>query len=154
MKKTKILTYGTFDLFHIGHLNLLERLRLLGDELIVGVSTDKFNEVKGKKTVICFEDRIKIVQGLRCVDHVIPEDSWNQKVADIKEHHIAIFGMGDDWRGQFDSLQNFCKVVYLPRTEGVSSTSLKRTLSAFDRTHVDELKKAIDIISTIVERLD
>ena len=153
MKKT-ILTYGTFDLFHIGHLNLLQRLRALGDELIVGVSTDAFNALKGKKTIVGFDDRIAIVRSLKCVDLAIPEDNWAQKVEDIRRHGVAVFGMGDDWSGRFDELRAHCDVVYLPRTEGISSTQLKKTLKVLDHSHVLELKQALDLISSIVERFD
>lgn len=153
MKKV-VLTYGTFDLFHVGHLNLLKSLRELGDYLVVGVSTDDFNEGKGKKTVIGFEDRIRIVSELKCVDLAIPEHSWDQKLTDVVEYNVSVFGMGHDWEGRFDFLKEHCEVVYLPRTEGISSTALKTTLRAFDRSHVDDLKKALDLISSIVERFD
>lgn len=153
MKKV-IITYGTFDLFHVGHLNLLNRLKALGDYLVVGVSTDKFNEGKGKKTIISFEDRIKIVSELKCVDFAFPEESWEQKVADIKKYKASVFGMGHDWTGHFDFLKEFCEVVYLPRTEGISSTDLKTALRVLDKTHVDDLKKALDLISSIVERFN
>lgn len=153
MKKT-VLTYGTFDLFHIGHLNLLQRLRALGDELIVGVSTDAFNALKGKKTIVGFDDRIAIVRALRCVDQAIPEDNWAQKVDDIRDHQVTVFGMGNDWEGRFDELRAHCEVVYLPRTEGISSTHLKRTLKVLDHSHVSELKQALDLISSIVDRFD
>ncbi|PKO89322.1 MAG: glycerol-3-phosphate cytidiltransferase [Betaproteobacteria bacterium HGW-Betaproteobacteria-12] len=153
MQKT-VLTYGTFDLFHIGHLSLLQRLRALGDRLIVGVSTDEFNEIKGKKTVVPFSDRIEIVGALRCVDLAIPEENWEQKVGDIQRHNIAVFGMGSDWEGRFDELKLHCEVVYLPRTEGVSSTHIRKTLKVLDRSHVRELKQALDLISSIVERFD
>lgn len=153
MKKT-VLTYGTFDLFHIGHLNLLQRLRALGDELIVGVSTDDFNALKGKKTIVNFQDRLEIVRALKCVDHAIPEDNWQQKVEDIRRYGVSIFGMGNDWEGRFDDLRAHCDVVYLPRTEGISSTQLKQTLKVLDNSHVQELKQALDLISSIVERFD
>lgn len=149
-----VLTYGTFDLFHIGHLNLLRRLRALGDRLVVGVSTDEFNALKGKKTIIGFEDRIEIVRGLQCVDLAIPEDNWEQKVKDIQEHDVQVFGMGSDWEGRFDELKTHCEVVYLPRTEGVSSTQIKKTLQVLDRSHVQELKQALDLIASIVDRFD
>jgi cytidyltransferase-related domain len=125
---TVVLTYGTFDLFHVGHLRLLERLRALGDRLIVGVSTDEFNARKGKKSAIAFEDRIEIVQALRCVDMAIPEDDWEQKPRDIERYSVTIFGMGDDWKGKFDDLSAYCNVVYLPRTEGISTTLIKQGL--------------------------
>lgn len=126
-----VLTYGTFDLFHIGHLRLLERLKRLGDCLIVGVSTDEFNALKNKKSAVSFSDRCEIVQSIRCVDHVIPEHSWAQKTADIMRLQVDIFGMGDDWLGRFDHLRSLCDVVYLPRTEGVSSTMIKHSISRF-----------------------
>lgn len=149
-----ILTYGTFDLFHIGHLRLLTRLRALGDQLIVGVSTDQFNEIKGKKTVVPFADRIEIVRALRCVDLAIPEERWDQKVGDIQHFGVAVFGMGSDWEGHFDELKAHCEVVYLPRTEGISSTHIRKTLKVLERSHVGELKQALDLISSIVERFD
>jgi len=123
-----VLTYGTFDLFHVGHLRLLERLRALGDHLIVAVSTDEFNAGKGKKSVISFYDRIEIVRGLKCVDLAIPETSWDQKPRDIVEHGVSIFGMGHDWTDKFDDLKAYCEVVYLPRTEGISTTHIKEGL--------------------------
>lgn len=153
MKKV-ILTYGTFDLFHVGHLNLLNRLKALGDELIVGVSTDEFNEIKGKKTIIGFEDRIEIVRNLKCVDLAIPEQNWEQKVGDICRYHVSIFGMGNDWDGRFDELKIHCEVVYLPRTVGISSTHLKKTLKILDRTHTSDLKKALELMSSIIEHFD
>jgi glycerol-3-phosphate cytidylyltransferase len=123
-----ILTYGTFDLFHVGHLNLLRNLRQLGDYLIVGVSTDSFNAQKGKKTVIGFDDRMDIVRSLKCVDLTIPEHGWEQKAHDIARFGVSVFGMGSDWTGHFDELKALCDVVYLPRTEGISSSSLKECL--------------------------
>lgn len=149
-----ILTYGTFDLFHVGHLNLLERLKALGDYLIVGVSTDEFNASKGKQTIVPFKDRFRIVQSIKCVDLAIAEVSWEQKADDIRTHGVSVFGMGADWTGKFDNLEPYCEVVYLPRTEGISSTSLKGLLRVLDKTHVDELKQALGIISAIVERFD
>jgi len=151
---TTVLTYGTFDLFHVGHLSLLERLSEVGDRLIVGVSTDEFNALKGKKTVIPFGDRCRIVAGLRCVDLVIPENSWEQKVSDIQKHRVSIFGMGEDWTGKFDELREHCDVVYLPRTPGVSTTTVKTALNVLGKSQINELKQALDIISAIVDRFD
>lgn len=132
MKKEKIvLTYGTFDMFHIGHLNLLNRLKNLGSKLIVAVSTDEFNALKGKKTLIPFEQRALIVQNIKCVDMVIAEDTWEQKIEDIKKYNIDIFAMGDDWEGKFDFLKDYCEVIYLPRTENISTTQLKLELNTF-----------------------
>lgn len=125
MKKT-ILTYGTFDLFHVGHVRLLKRLKNLGTKLIVGVSTDKFNEIKGKKTAIPFKERKEILEACQYVDEVIEENNWEQKKNDIKKYDIDVFAMGDDWKGKFNFLNNICKVVYLPRTAGVSTTQLKK----------------------------
>lgn len=153
MPKT-ILTYGTFDLFHIGHLRLLERLRALGDRLIVGVSTDEFNATKGKQTIVPFVDRSEIISALSCVDLVIPETCWKQKAEDIKQHQVDILGMGDDWRGKFDDLGSLCEVVYLPRTEGISSTQIRNSLKMLSAEHVRELKQALDLMSAIVERFD
>jgi glycerol-3-phosphate cytidylyltransferase len=149
-----VLTYGTFDLFHISHLRLLKRLKSLGDRLIVGVSTDEFNQGKGKQTIIGFKDRSEIVRGVACVDLVIPESTWEQKTSDIDAHRVSIFGMGDDWSGKFDHLRQHCEVIYLPRTEGISSTELKRALRILDRSHVSDLKRALDLIGSIVERFD
>lgn len=149
-----VLTYGTFDLFHVGHLNLLERLRQLGDLLVVGLSTDEFNAIKGKKTVVSFKDRCRILSALKCVDLVFPEQSWDQKVTDIRKYGVNVFGMGDDWQGKFDELRLYCEVVYLPRTEGISTTQFKQALHMFQKSQIDDLKKALDLISAIVERFD
>lgn len=127
-----ILTYGTFDLFHVGHLRLLQRAKALGgpdSKLIVAVSSDRFNWVeKNKKCVISDKDRMEIVGALKCVDMVIPEDNWEQKKTDVAKYNVDIFVMGDDWKGRFDFLKEQCEVVYLPRTEGVSTTQLKGVL--------------------------
>lgn len=151
---TTILTYGTFDLFHVGHLNLLERLSSLGDRLIVGVSTDEFNASKGKKTVIPFEDRIRIINAVKYVDLAIPERSWAQKIQDIEKYKVNVFGMGSDWTGKFDELEDCCEVIYFKRTDGISSTSLKNNLRLLGDSHIKDLQKALELISTIVERLD
>lgn len=124
----RIITYGTFDLFHYGHLRLLKRAKELGDYLIVAVSTDEFNAIKGKKCIHPFEDRKRIVEAIKYVDEVIPETDWDQKVSDVKNYNIDIFTMGDDWKGKFDFLKEYCDVVYLPRTEGVSSSRIKLEL--------------------------
>ncbi len=128
MSKTRIITYGTFDLFHIGHLRLLERLKEYADELVVAVSTDEFNALKGKKTLIPFEHRKAIVSQIKCVDLVIDENNWEQKVEDIKKYNINIFAMGDDWEGKFDFLKEYCDVLYLERTKDISSTYIKELL--------------------------
>ncbi len=122
----KVITYGTFDLFHYGHLRILERAKKLGDYLIVGVSTDEFNRIKNKQCVYPYEHRAKIVEAIKYVDKVIPEENWEQKETDIKKHNIDILVMGDDWEGKFDDLSKFCKVIYLPRTPDISSTEIKQ----------------------------
>ncbi len=152
--KKVVLTYGTFDLFHLGHLRLLQRLRELGDELIVGVSTDEFNKQKNKSSFVEFEDRIEIIRGIKYVTHAIPEESWDQKLADIRKYNVSIFGIGDDWIGKFDHLKEHCEVRYIPRTEGVSTSEIKKALSVIDRDHVEDLKKAFDIISNLISKLD
>ena len=121
----KVITYGTFDLFHYGHLRLLERAKALGDYLIVAVSTDEFNHIKNKRCVYPYSERAAIVRAIRCVNEVIPEENWDQKARDVIEHKVDIFVMGDDWQGQFDFLKEYCEVVYLPRTPDISSTEIK-----------------------------
>lgn len=123
-----ILTYGTYDLLHIGHINLLMRAREMGDRLIVGLSTDEFNLGKNKKSVFSYDERKKILESIRYVDKVIPENHWEQKPQDIKDNNVDVFVMGDDWQGKFDDLKQYCEVVYLPRTADVSTTYLKDKL--------------------------
>lgn len=125
----KIITYGTYDLFHHGHINIIKRARELGDYLIVGISTDEFNEKeKQKDTYFSFEERKMVIESLKFVDEVIPEKTWDQKINDIKKYDIDTFVIGDDWEGKFDFLKEYCEVVYLKRTEGVSSTQMKNDL--------------------------
>lgn len=124
----KIITYGTFDLIHSGHIHILRRAKEMGDYLIVGLSTDEFNMKKGKKAYHSYDDRKLIIEAIRYVDMVIPEETWDQKITDVKKNDIDIFVMGDDWRGEFDFLLGFCDVVYLPRTRGISSTSIKNKM--------------------------
>ena len=120
-----VLTYGTFDLFHHGHVRLLARLSALGDRLTVGVSTDAFNAIKGKSCVIPYRDRVEVLRACRYVDDVIPEHHWDQKPEDIDRLQVDIFGMGSDWAGYFDHLETLCRVVYLPRTPEVSTTDIR-----------------------------
>lgn len=129
-KYQRAITYGTFDLFHIGHLRLLERVASLADEVIVAVSSDEFNSLKNKKCAIPFEHRRDIVAALRVVTKVIKEDNWEQKIKDIQNEKCDLFVMGDDWKGKFDFLKPYCEVVYLPRTEGVSTTKIKGILKS------------------------
>lgn len=124
-----VLTYGTFDLLHWGHIRLLERASKLGDKLIVGLSTDEFNAVKHKEAYHSYEHRKYILEAIRYVDLVIPENDWDQKITDVKKYHVGTFVMGDDWKGQFDFLKDYCEVIYLPRTNGISTTKIKDDLS-------------------------
>ena len=129
MKKfNRAITYGTFDLFHIGHLRLLKRISALANELYVAVSSDEFNSIKGKTCVIPFEERKEIIAALNCVTQVIKEDNWEQKISDIKKYHCDLFVMGDDWEGKFDFLKPYCEVIYLPRTQGISTTAIKKSM--------------------------
>lgn len=124
----KIITYGTFDLLHIGHINLLKRAKKLGDYLIVAVSTDEFNKLKNKESFYSFKDRKKIVESIKYVDLVIPETCWEQKKNDIKKYNINTFVIGDDWKGKFDELKKYCQVIYLPRTPNISTNLIKNSL--------------------------
>ncbi len=124
----RVLTYGTYDLMHYGHIRLLKRARQQGDYLIVAVSTDEFNAIKGKKAYHDYETRKKMLEAVRYVDLVIPENDWNQKASDIEKYEVDVFCMGDDWKGEFDELKEKCDVVYLERTAGVSTTKIKKDL--------------------------
>ena len=148
MSKT-IITYGTFDMFHIGHLELLKRLKGLGDKLIVAVSTDEFNDIKGKKTIIPYAQRASIVEAIKYVDMVIPENNWEQKAEDIKLHHVDIFAMGNDWEGKFDFLKEYCDVVYLTRTENISTTKLKKSLMNFMSIPKEDIINAFEVIEIL-----
>ena len=124
----RVITYGTFDLLHYGHINLLRRAKELGDYLVVALSTDEFNNIKNKKSYFNYEKRKMILEAIRYVDEVIPEEDWDQKVIDVKERNIDVFVMGDDWKGKFDYLKEYCEVVYLERTPDISTTQIKETL--------------------------
>ena len=125
----KIITYGTFDLLHYGHINLLKRAKQMGDYLIVCLSTDEFNKnSKNKECCFSYEIRKQLLESIRYVDLVIPENNWNQKINDIKEFGIDTFVMGDDWKGKFDFLKDYCEVIYLPRTKEISTTKIKKDL--------------------------
>lgn len=126
----RVLTYGTFDLLHYGHVNILKRAKELGDYLVVALSTDEFNEIKGKKAYHSYETRKKMLEAIRYVDLVIPENTWEQKISDVKDYHIDVVVMGSDWAGsdRFDYLKEYCEVVYLERTPGVSTTQIKTDL--------------------------
>ncbi|MED4651342.1 glycerol-3-phosphate cytidylyltransferase [Bacillus pseudomycoides] len=124
----KVITYGTFDLLHWGHINLLKRAKDLGDYLIVAVSSDEFNKLKNKKSYHSYENRKMILEAVRYVDEVIPEHNWEQKAKDVQSRDVDVFVMGDDWKGEFDFLEEHCEVVYLPRTAGISTTKIKKEL--------------------------
>lgn len=124
----KVITYGTFDLLHHGHINILRRAKEMGDHLTVAISSDEFNAIKGKKAYYNYETRKMILEAIRYVDKVIPEHEWEQKIRDVKEHNIDVFVMGNDWEGKFDFLKDYCEVVYLPRTEGISTTKIKQDM--------------------------
>lgn len=125
----KVITYGTFDLLHYGHINLLQRAKALGDYLIVALSTDEFNsKEKNKVTYFSYEERKRLLEAIRYVDLVIPEQNWEQKISDVKEFKVDTFVMGDDWKGKFDFLKDYCEVVYLERTPEISTTKIKKDL--------------------------
>jgi glycerol-3-phosphate cytidylyltransferase len=126
----RVITYGTFDLLHYGHINLLRRAKALGDYLIVALSTDEFNlNSKNKVCYFDYEKRKKLLEAIRYVDLVIPEENWEQKTTDVDLYHVDTFVMGDDWEGKFDFLKEKCEVVYLPRTQEISTTKIKTDLN-------------------------
>ncbi|NLO08697.1 MAG: glycerol-3-phosphate cytidylyltransferase [Clostridiales bacterium] len=124
----KVITYGTYDLLHVGHINLLRRARELGDYLIVVLSTDEFNAIKNKVAYHSYEDRKIILEAIKYVDEVLPEYTWEQKIDDVVDNDVDVFVMGNDWEGKFDFLKDYCEVVYLTRTEGISTTKIKDDL--------------------------
>lgn len=124
----KVITYGTFDLIHHGHINILKRAKEFGDYLIVGLSSDEFNDIKGKAAYHSYEERKLILESIKYVDEVIPETNWGQKVDDIRKNDVQVFVMGSDWEGKFDELKEHCEVIYLPRTEGISTSKIKTDL--------------------------
>lgn len=126
----RVITYGTFDTLHYGHIRLLRRARELGDFLIVAISTDDFNALKGKTAKFSFEDRKRDLEAVRYVDLVIPEHNWEQKVTDVRDHKVDVFTIGDDWEGKFDFLKDQCEVHYMTRTPDISSTVIRNSTSA------------------------
>lgn len=125
----RVITYGTFDLLHYGHINLLRRAKKMGDYLIVALSTDEFNwNSKQKKCYFSYEKRKQLLEAVRYVDLVIPEENWEQKITDVQLYKVDTFVMGDDWKGKFDFLKDYCEVVYLPRTPEISTTQIKKEL--------------------------
>lgn len=148
-----IITYGTFDLFHVGHVRLLKRLKKLGDRLIVGISSDEFNALKGKHSFFSYEERSEIVGSSKYVDEVFPEHNWEQKKADIIRYNADVFAMGSDWVGKFDDLNEVCEVVYLKRTEAISTTEIKGKLSKINSKELDRIEESLHDVINIVKTI-
>lgn len=121
----RVITYGTFDLLHYGHIELLRRAKEYGDYLVVALSSDEFNALKGKESHFDYQKRHEMLSAIKYVDEIVPENTWNQKTQDIKKHRIDILVMGGDWEGKFDDLKSICEVIYFPRTPNISSTAIK-----------------------------
>lgn len=153
MATKKVITYGTFDLLHIGHIRLLKRAKLLGDHLTVGLSTDEFNALKGKVSIYSYEERKEILSSLSMVDKVIPENTWEQKKSDISNFEIDIFAMGDDWSGTFDHLSGNIELVYIPRTENISTSEVRTVVKKFEEEKIKNLKHTMEKASRILESL-
>ncbi len=142
--KKNVITYGTFDTFHYGHMELLNRAKKLGNHLTVAVSTDEFNTVKGKTCMFSYDKRVEWVKSLKSVDRVISENNWDQKCLDLVNYDIDVFVMGNDWNGKFDFLSKLCKVVYLNRTDDISSTDIKKMQKqSFLKKIFDAIKERI-----------
>lgn len=148
-----VITYGTFDLFHVGHLKLLQKASCLGDKLIVAISTDNFNEQKGKKSIIPFEDRKLIIENIKGVDFVIAENSWEQKIQDIINYKVDVFVIGDDWKGKFDFLNVYCEVIYVKRTKNISTTDLKKSYKYLSNLDLKKFNEAITLLQNITLNL-
>ena len=148
-----VITYGTFDLFHVGHVRLLRRLRELGDRLVVGCSTDEFNKLKGKESIMPYDQRVEILKACRYVDHVFPENSWDQKREDIRREKADIFAMGDDWLGKFDDLGDIVEVVYLPRTKDISTTEVRQLVRALHEEKINEIRSALQHLDNLIRSL-
>lgn len=145
-----VITYGTFDLYHVGHIRLLKRLRDLGDKLVVGISSDTFNQLKGKESFFSYDERKEILLSCKYVDEVFPEDSWEQKRSDIIKYKADIFAMGDDWKGKFDDLNDLCDVVYLERTQDISTTKIKQELSKIKDKDLAKIESTLHDVIKIV----
>ena len=145
----KVITYGTFDLLHLWHINIFQRARELWDYLVVWISSDEFNKIKWKKSFFSFDERKKILESIKYVDEVIAEDNWEQKINDIKSHNIDVFVMWDDWEWKFNELKEFCEVKYLPRTKEISSTKIKTILKWLNVRVLDNLKESINLLEEL-----
>ncbi len=150
---TTVVTYGTFDLFHIGHVRLLKRLKALGDRLVIGLSSDEFNAVKGKQVIIPYADRREILLSCQYVDDVFQENTWEQKREDLLREKADIFAMGDDWAGKFDDLQDIVKVLYLPRTQDVSTTELKTVIKEINDEKLHEVRNVASHLNDLLNKL-
>lgn len=148
-----VITYGTFDLFHVGHVRLLKRLSEIGDRLIVGISSDEFNKVKGKKSFYSYQERAEIVRSSKYVSDVFPEHNWEQKVSDIEKYDAKIFAMGSDWEGKFDYLTEYCEVIYLERTKDISTTDIKKKLSTLKSGDLEKLESSLHDVLSIVKAM-
>ncbi|AWV91136.1 adenylyltransferase/cytidyltransferase family protein [Bradymonas sediminis] len=148
-----VITYGTFDLLHHGHVRILKRLRNMGDRLIVGLSTDEFNREKGKKTILPYDARKEVLEAVRYVDGVFPEISWDQKRDDIIRVRAAILGMGHDWAGKFDELEEIVEVRYIPRTESVSTTEIKQAAARYNAEQIMILRNYLNEAVEIAQKL-
>ncbi|MGR5487936.1 adenylyltransferase/cytidyltransferase family protein [Vibrio alfacsensis] len=148
-----IITYGTFDLFHIGHVRLLKRLSEMADKLVVGISSDEFNEIKGKSSFFSYKERAEIVASCKYVDEVFSEDNWEQKKDDILKYEASIFAIGDDWQGEFDYLNELCEVIYLERTKDISTTDIKKSLSKLNKDKLEEIESSMHEIINVVKSI-
>lgn len=136
----KIITYWTFDILHKWHINILRRARELWDHLTVAISTDEFNLLKKKKSFYSYDERKFMLESIKYVDEVIPENNWEQKITDVQNRDVDIFVIWDDWKGHFDFLKDYCEVVYLPRTEDISTTELKRALKSISEENIEKME--------------
>lgn len=141
---TKVITYWTFDMLHRWHINILKRAKEAWDYLIVAISSDEFNRIKNKMSFYSYEERKYLLESIKYVDEVIPEDNWEQKKVDIKRHKIDVFVMWDDWKWKFDELKELCKVEYLARTPDISTTKLKSTLKALSNENIDKMEDILE----------
>jgi len=146
MKKKNIITYGTFDMLHKWHINILKRAKELWDYLIVWISSDEFNKIKDKTSFYSYEERKYLLEAIKYVDKVIPENHWEQKVEDIEKYDIDTFVMWNDWEGKFDELKEFCNVKYLERTPDISTTQLKWVLKSINSESIDKIEDVLDAL--------